>query len=67
MQISNLLLWGFAATLILTVLMSASRPLGLTRMDLPFMLGTLYLKPQQRILAWFLSSPGYGLAFCFKL
>jgi hypothetical protein len=42
MHISNLLLWGFAATLILTVLLSASRPLGLTRMDLPFMLGTLF-------------------------
>ncbi|MBC5775388.1 hypothetical protein H8S95_15010 [Pontibacter sp. KCTC 32443] len=42
MHITNLLLWGFAATLILTVLLSVSRPLGLTRMDLPFMLGTLF-------------------------
>ncbi|MHC2990501.1 hypothetical protein OB13_02480 [Pontibacter sp. HJ8] len=42
MNISNLLLWGFAATLILTMLMAASRPLGLTRMDLPFLLGTLF-------------------------
>jgi uncharacterized membrane protein YagU involved in acid resistance len=42
MHISNLLLWGFAATLILTVLLSASRPLGFTRMDLPFMLGTIF-------------------------
>jgi len=42
MNISNLLLWGFAATLILTVLLSVSRPLGFTRMDLPFMLGTFF-------------------------
>ncbi|MEJ8756158.1 hypothetical protein WG947_04060 [Pontibacter sp. H259] len=42
MHISDLFLWGFAATLILTVLLSVSRPLGLTRMDLPFMLGTLF-------------------------
>ena len=42
MNISNLLLWGFAATLILTMLMAVSRPLGLTRMDLPFLLGTLF-------------------------
>ncbi|PTX11344.1 hypothetical protein C8N40_11519 [Pontibacter mucosus] len=42
MHTSDLLLWGFAATLILTVLMAASRPLGLTRMDLPFLLGTFF-------------------------
>ncbi|WP_162426699.1 hypothetical protein [Pontibacter pudoricolor] len=42
MNISDLFLWGFAATLVLTVLLSASRPLGFTRMDLPFMLGTLF-------------------------
>lgn len=42
MHTSDLFLWGFAATLLLTVLMAASRPLGLTRMDLPFLLGTLF-------------------------
>ena len=39
---SALLLWGFAATIILTVMMAVSRPLGLTRMDLPFLLGTFF-------------------------
>ena len=42
MNIENLILWGFAATLILTVIMAISKPLGLTRIDLPFMLGTMF-------------------------
>ena len=42
MNILNTTLWGFAATLVLTVSMSASLGLGLTRMDIPFMLGTIF-------------------------
>jgi hypothetical protein len=42
MNTGNILLWGFAATLILTTIMAASKPLGITRMDLPFILGTLF-------------------------
>jgi uncharacterized membrane protein YagU involved in acid resistance len=34
------LLWGFAGTVVLTTLMSGSQGLGLTRMNLPYMLGT---------------------------
>lgn len=41
MNVSGWLLWGFVATLVLTTLMSASQGLGLTRMSLPYMLGTL--------------------------
>jgi hypothetical protein len=41
MNIDNLILWGFAATLILTTIMAVSRPLGLTRIDLPFILGSM--------------------------
>ena len=41
MNVSNLLLWGFAATLVLTTVMAIAKPLGLTRMDLPFLLGTM--------------------------
>jgi len=37
----GILLWGFAATLVLTTLLRGSRGLGLTRMDIPFMLGTM--------------------------
>lgn len=42
MNVGNLILWGFAATIILTTIMAASKPLGLTRMDLPFMLGSMF-------------------------
>ncbi|NTS42183.1 hypothetical protein HRG84_14865 [Flavisolibacter sp. BT320] len=42
MTVAELLLWGFAATLLLTVIMAASRPLGLTRMDLPFLVGAIF-------------------------
>lgn len=42
MNTGNLFLWGFAATLLLTVLLATSRPLGFTRMDLPFLLGTMF-------------------------
>ena len=42
MQLVDIFLWGFAATLLLSVLLAGSRPLGFTRMDLPFMLGTMF-------------------------
>ena len=34
-------LWGFVATVVLTGMMAGSQALGLTRMNLPFMLGTM--------------------------
>jgi len=42
MNWTHAILWGFAATIVLTTIMSASRSLGLTRMDIPFMLGTMF-------------------------
>lgn len=42
MNITAALLWGFIATVILTTLLSASKALGFTRMDIPFMLGTMF-------------------------
>lgn len=42
MNTGNLILWGFAATVVLSILLAVSRPLGLTRMDLPFMLGSMF-------------------------
>lgn len=35
-------LWGFAATVVLVVTLSASTGLGLTRIDLPLLLGTMF-------------------------
>ena len=36
------LLWGFAATLVLTTISSVAQGLGLTRMNLPYMLGAIF-------------------------
>ncbi|MEO5970064.1 MAG: hypothetical protein ABIQ95_09065 [Bdellovibrionia bacterium] len=36
------LLWGFVATIVLSTLLSGSRSMGLTRMDISFMLGTIF-------------------------
>lgn len=41
MNVGNIILWGFAATVILTTIMAGAKHYGLTRMDLPFMLGTM--------------------------
>jgi hypothetical protein len=42
------LLWGFVATVVLTTLMSASQGLRLTRMSLPYMLGTIFTPNRDR-------------------
>ncbi len=42
MNIGGWLLWGFVATVVLTTLMSASQGMGLTRINLPYMLGTMF-------------------------
>ena len=36
------LLWGFVATIVLTTILSASHGLHLTRMNIPFLLGTMF-------------------------
>ncbi len=41
MNVRGTALWGFVGTVVLTGLMSATQGLGLTRMSLPFMLGTM--------------------------
>jgi len=42
------LLWGFVATLVLTTLMSASQGLRVTRMSIPYMLGTIFTANRDR-------------------
>ena len=42
MDLNGPILWGFAATVILTTVMVSSKYLGLTRMDIPFLLGNLF-------------------------
>jgi hypothetical protein len=47
-NIGHWLLWGFVATLVITTMMSGSTGLGLTRINLPFMLGTLFTPNRDR-------------------
>ena len=56
MDIGNVMLWGFVATVVLTVTMAVSKPLGISRMDIPFMLGTMLTGNRNR-------APFYGLVF----
>ncbi len=42
MNVASWLLWGFASTLLLTTTLAVSQALGLTRMNMPYMLGTMF-------------------------
>jgi hypothetical protein len=42
------LLWGFAATIVLTAVVSGCQGAGLTRMNLPYMLGTIFTPNRDR-------------------
>ena len=66
MQVGAVFLWGFAATLVLTIIMSVSRPLGITRMDLPFLLGTMFTSDRNKA-PWygFLTHLVFGWVFAF--
>lgn len=48
MNFGNALLWGFAATVVLSIIIGAGRGLALTRIDLPFMLGTIFTSNRDR-------------------
>lgn len=48
MSLGSWLLWGFVATIVLTTTLSASQGLRLTRMNLPYMLGTMFTPSRDR-------------------
>lgn len=48
MNLPSISLWGFAATLVLTITMSASQTWHLTRMSIPFLLGTILTPDRDR-------------------
>lgn len=50
------LVWGFAATVVLTTVLAATQGLGLTRMSVPYLLGTMLTADRDRAKA-------YGIAF----
>jgi hypothetical protein len=66
MNVGEAMLWGFAATVILTTIMVGSKYLGLTRIDLPFMLGTIFTESRDKaVRIGFLSHMIMGWVFTF--
>ena len=58
------LIWGFAATILLTTISSAAQGLGLTRMNLPYMLGTIFTPDRDKAkLYGFFMHMGLGWVF----
>jgi hypothetical protein len=47
-NVPSILLWGFAATVVLTALTILGQSLGLTRIDIPFILGTMFCADRDR-------------------
>jgi hypothetical protein len=48
MNVSSWALWGFVATIVLTVIMSASQGSGITRMSAPYLVGTMFTPRRDR-------------------
>lgn len=48
MNLGSILLWGSLATVVLTTIMAGSVGLGLTRMSMPFLLGTMFTPNRDR-------------------
>jgi hypothetical protein len=48
MNLPSILLWGFAATVVLTTLTLAGQSFGLTRIDMPFIVGTMFTPDRDR-------------------
>lgn len=48
MNTSSWLLWGFVGTVVLTTIMAGSQGMRLTRMNIPFMLGTMFTPSRDR-------------------
>lgn len=70
MNPGSALLWGFLATIVMTVLMSASQGLGLSRMGMPFILGTMLTSDRGRAPlygALLHLAGGWGFAFGYAL
>jgi hypothetical protein len=48
MNWSSWLLWGFASTVVLTSILAGSQGIGMTRMNIPYMLGTMFTPDRDR-------------------
>ncbi|MEX2139183.1 MAG: hypothetical protein WD894_07980 [Pirellulales bacterium] len=48
MNLLSWMVWGFAGTVVLTTLMAGSQGAGMTRMNIPFLLGTIFTPDRDR-------------------
>ena len=48
MNVGSWLLWGFVATVVLTAIMYSTQSLGITRMNIPYLLGTMFTPSRDR-------------------
>jgi uncharacterized membrane protein YagU involved in acid resistance len=48
MNVGSWLLWGFVGTVVLTALLNGSQGLGMTRMNAPYLLGTMFTPNRDR-------------------
>jgi hypothetical protein len=64
MNLPSITIWGFVATLVLTTMMSGAQGLGLSRMSIPFILGTMFTANRDRAgLVGFLVHVAVGWTF----
>ncbi len=64
MNIAGVLIAGFAATIVLTTTMAAGQGLGLTRMSIPFLVGTIFTTARDRaMVVGFLVHAFNGIVF----
>lgn len=63
-NLDSILLWGFIATMVLSLVMAGSQQVGWSRMSLPFMVGSIFAARRSRIMVFgFLSHLVLGCAF----
>jgi hypothetical protein len=48
MNVGSWLLWGFVSTVVLTAILAGSQGLGMTRMNIPYLLGTMFTPNRDR-------------------
>jgi uncharacterized membrane protein YagU involved in acid resistance len=63
---SSWLLWGFLANILLTTISSATQGLGLTRMNLPYVLGAIFTPDRDRA-KWYGFFVHVGVGWVFSL
>lgn len=73
-QVQFVLLWGFIATAVMTVLLEGSRQIGLSRISLPFLFGTFVTGKRSRarvigfvlyVVGGWLFAVGYAFLFAY--